>query len=230
MTIYVWQKLAEARRIVGAVASSEYAARENTGRFGDRRDGFWYPPAAAVDAAAHAALTATGLLWILREVETAPLEVRLTFALIHLESGEEIAWKVQWPLAPIDDYAGKPQAQAATITSATKHVLLDVLAIQVTPAGELERSKVVGESMPKGGEMPAWSSHEPTTPAFPPPAVQDAFITWRDRLWAARGGAKPTWDDATAAALGGKPRPTRTEGETQAVYQWLQEFAARGAP
>lgn len=242
----VYEALLAAQRAVSRVEANETA--EVLSASGRPRD-IPYASAEAVTAAARVALTGAGLLLLLREVGapvqgiTGP-ELPLTFELVHIDSSETIVREMRWALADAADFLGRPQAQAATIATARKHLQMDLLAIEV-----IRRRAGVTEPAPDWMGLDARSTVAPApAPAEeaavhrePPADVEAALMVWQKTEYSRRveverasggtGGAAvyPGWPDAVAAALGGTPRPARGARALDSVCGFLRVHAQAAA-
>lgn len=243
MSVFVWAALGRARNTVGEVLANERG--EALGRRGEARE-FFYPTAQAVLAVAKPALSEARLIFVVLRIGAAisglvGAELPIVFGLIHWESGDIVEIPVVWPLADVKDFAGRPQAQAATISSAEKHQLLHLLAIDVVATrGPAAPSRATASPTPGEvldalvGEMPDWDSLAAAPPSAPPPGppahLDAAWRAWQSREFRPRAhDAEQSvllWPDFVGRVLGGEPRECRTQEEQDRVAACLVELHA----
>lgn len=243
-----YEALLHAQRLVGPVEALE--SSEVLSASGRPRE-VLYPSAEAVTSAARRALNRSGLVLLLRDVGAATQgltgpELPLVFELVHIESSEVIVREMRWPIADAADFLGRPQALAATIATARKHLQMDLLAIEVVRRTKAERAAESAGAAPSWMELGAdprpAQRHDVAVTRGPveeqeaPADAGPALMVWqraeyRRRVEAerARGGTGggavfPGWQDAVAAALGGAPRAAG-EREVERVCGFLRVHA-----
>lgn len=239
LKVYVWKALEKARAEVGAVVASE---RGEVKRRGSADREFAYPPSEDVHVAANRALATAQLLWIPAEIGAATqgvdgTELPITFTLIHTDSGEAVDFPVKWALADAANFVGRPQARAATLDTASKHMLRKLLGIQVKQEDEgavLDRTIGRLPEFASTAATAATAGPSPYPRSEPPPQVAVDFRSWQSKDFRRRFAEDPNagvrmWTDVTALALGGEPRPTTSAAEDEAVHNYLLRPGAGAA-
>lgn len=242
MSVLVYDALERAASIVGPVVATERGEDDSRGRSRE----FYYPSAQAVLAVASAAMRAVRLKLVPLRVGPSVAgaqgpELPIVFGLTHADSGDQVEIKVSWPLADPSDFLGRPQAQAATVTMAEKHLLLLLLSIQIevrapqvqqptappTPIAVPTAAEKHGTKLEDVGPMPGWAATDGV-----PAHLAYTFRLWQAHDFADRSRANPqaskrSWQELVGRVLVCEPRPCQAAAEEDAAARFMSSDIAR---